>query len=133
MGFARPLPARSGALPWTASNSATLVPMFAPGTRPRPPTSPAHRSLITSPNRFLHHQHVKPARVERQQQAQVVDLDLVELQERKIVGHLAGGVQEQAVAQGQHVGFVAKRDPTPPAVAGQLEGEADDAPRTPCG
>ena len=28
------------------------LPMLAPGTTPRPPTRPAHRSLITSPNRF---------------------------------------------------------------------------------
>src|SRR6185437_15922958 len=40
LGFATPLPAISGAVPCTASKMAPLIPMFAPGARPRPPTSP---------------------------------------------------------------------------------------------
>ena len=47
-GFATPFPARSGAVPCTASNTAAWSPMFAPGTTPRPPTSPAHRAILQS-------------------------------------------------------------------------------------
>ena len=48
-GLATPAPAMSGAEPWTASNTARSSPKLAPGTTPSPPTSPAHKSLITSP------------------------------------------------------------------------------------
>ena len=44
-GSPGPCPAMSGALPCTGSNTAYSQPMFAPGIRPRPPTSPAQRSL----------------------------------------------------------------------------------------
>ena len=53
VGFAMPLPAMSGAVPCTASKIAAPSPMFAPGARPRPPTSPAVRSERMSPNRFI--------------------------------------------------------------------------------
>jgi hypothetical protein len=43
VGFAFPCPAMSGALPCTASNTAWLSPMLAPGTMPIPPTSPADK------------------------------------------------------------------------------------------
>ena len=36
-------------VPCTASKTAVWAPMFAPGTRPRPPTSPAQRSETMSP------------------------------------------------------------------------------------
>ena len=49
IGFARPFPAMSGALPCTGSNTAYSQPMFAPGIRPSPPTNPAHRSDRMSP------------------------------------------------------------------------------------
>src|SRR6266849_6204835 len=49
VGLARPLPAMSGAVPWTASKIAQRSPRFAPGTTPRPPTSPAHKSDTMSP------------------------------------------------------------------------------------
>ena len=52
IGFATPLPAMSGALPWTGSNTAYSHPRFAPAARPSPPTSPAHRSEMMSPYRF---------------------------------------------------------------------------------
>src|SRR5690606_1876472 len=52
-GLATPLPAMSGAEPWTASKIAASVPMLAPGARPRPPTRPAHRSEMMSPNRLV--------------------------------------------------------------------------------
>src|SRR5690606_32157751 len=50
-GLAMPLPAMSGAEPCTASKIAASVPMLAPGARPRPPTRPAQRSEMMSPNR----------------------------------------------------------------------------------
>ena len=49
VGLARFWPAMSGALPCTASNTADLAPMFAPGTTPSPPTRPAQRSETMSP------------------------------------------------------------------------------------
>src|SRR5205809_131257 len=53
IGFTLFWPAYLGALPWIASNIATpFSPMFAPGATPRPPTSPATRSLTMSPYRF---------------------------------------------------------------------------------
>ena len=79
IGLASPLPAMSGALPWTASNTAYALPRFAPGTSPSPPTSPAHRSRDHVAEQVLHHQHVELGRVERQLQADVVDRLLLEL------------------------------------------------------
>ena len=52
VGFASFRPACFGALPCTASNIAQSLPIFALGARPRPPTSPAHRSDTMSPYRF---------------------------------------------------------------------------------
>ena len=52
VGFATFWPAMSGAEPWTGSYMQTSSPMFPPGAMPRPPTSPAMRSLRMSPNMF---------------------------------------------------------------------------------
>lgn len=52
-GLAIPFPAMSGALPCTASKMAAPVPMLPPGASPRPPTSPAARSLRMSPNMLV--------------------------------------------------------------------------------
>ena len=52
-GFTIPFPAMSGALPWTASNTAYSSPILAPGTTPSPPTRPAPRSEMMSPYRFI--------------------------------------------------------------------------------
>jgi len=49
VGLARPLPAISGALPWTASKMEASFPMFPDGVRPRPPMRPAERSDRISP------------------------------------------------------------------------------------
>src|SRR5438067_7653012 len=48
-------PAYLGALPWVASKTAPLLPMLAPGARPRPPIMPAPRSEMMSPYRFGQH------------------------------------------------------------------------------
>ena len=53
VGFAMPLPAMSGAVPCTASKMLMLRPMLALGAKPRPPTSPAARSLTMSPCRLV--------------------------------------------------------------------------------
>jgi hypothetical protein len=54
VGLAMPLPAMSGAVPWTASNIATPPsPILAAGATPRPPTRPAARSERMSPKRFI--------------------------------------------------------------------------------
>ena len=66
--------------------------MFAPGTTPSPPTSPAHRSLITSPNRFSITSTSNRVGSQDQLQAHVVDRLLLELDERELVGHLAGAL-----------------------------------------
>src|SRR6185503_4973391 len=52
VGLAMPLPAMSGALPCTASKTPISSPRLAPGTTPRPPTRPAHRSETMSPYRL---------------------------------------------------------------------------------
>ena len=49
LGFARPLPAMSGALPWIASNMLILSPMFALPAMPTLPVSSAVTSLMMSP------------------------------------------------------------------------------------
>ena len=49
IGLTRFWPAYLGALPCVASNTAPLVPMFAPGARPSPPIMPAPRSEMMSP------------------------------------------------------------------------------------
>ena len=56
VGFAMPLPTRSGAVPCTASISASPpAPMLPDGVRPRPPMSPAQRSEMMSPYRLGMH------------------------------------------------------------------------------
>ena len=52
VGFARFLPAMSGAVPCTASNTLAASPMFPEGVSPSPPMSPAPRSLAMSPYRL---------------------------------------------------------------------------------
>ena len=49
VGLARPLPAMSGAEPWTASYMIVSGPMFADPVTPRPPTRPETRSETMSP------------------------------------------------------------------------------------
>ena len=49
IGLAISFPAISGALPWTASNIAISLPIFAAGATPRPPINPAIRSDKISP------------------------------------------------------------------------------------
>src|SRR5919109_1565373 len=49
VGFTLFCPLYFGADPWVASKMAPLVPMFAPGARPSPPTIPAPKSDTMSP------------------------------------------------------------------------------------
>ena len=63
VGLAMLLPAMSGALPCTASNTPMSPPRLAAPTTPSPPTSPAHRSETMSPYRFGSTQHVELLRV----------------------------------------------------------------------
>lgn len=49
VGLARPLPAMSGAEPWTASKMDASLPMLPEGVRPRPPMRPADKSERMSP------------------------------------------------------------------------------------
>ena len=53
IGLAIPFPAISGADPWTGSNNAPSLPIFADGINPSPPTRPAPSSDNMSPNRFV--------------------------------------------------------------------------------
>ena len=48
-GFARFVPAKRGAVPWVASNTAAVSPTCPPGATPSPPISPAATSDTTSP------------------------------------------------------------------------------------
>ena len=52
LGLAMPLPAMSGALPWMASNMATVSPMLAEPPRPTEPVISAAMSLMMSPYRL---------------------------------------------------------------------------------
>jgi len=49
VGLATNFPLCFGADPCTGSNTASLPPILAPGTTPRPPTSPAAKSESMSP------------------------------------------------------------------------------------
>ena len=77
----------------------------------------------------FHHQDIVARRVERQFQAQAIDVNLLELQKGVIVGHRPRRRQEQTVAQRQHVVLVTEGDPAPALRPCQLEGVADDALR----
>ena len=97
IGLANPLPAMSGALPWTASNTAILRADVCPRHQSQPADQARAQVADHVAEQVLHHQHVELRRVERQLQAQANRLAISSnSEERIVVGHLAGRRQEQA-------------------------------------
>ena len=82
IGLASPLPAMSGALPWTASNTAYRAADVRPRHHAQPADQPGAQVADHVAEQVLHHQHVELRRVEGQLQAHVVDRLLLELDER---------------------------------------------------
>ena len=126
-GLAMPLPAMSGAEPCTASKIAASVPMLAPGARPRPPTRPAHRSEMMSPNRLVVTMMSNCSGLHHQLHAAVVDDHLVALDVGILRRDFARDLQEQARGRLQDVGLVHHRDLLAAGAAREVEGVAHDA------
>lgn len=101
---ATPLPAMSGALPWTGSTSVKLSPALALGASPSPPTSAAAASLRMSIN-WGHHHVVSPRFPDQTIDHGVDDLffynDLM-----KLLRHCQTGCSKEPVGHAEHVGFV---------------------------
>src|SRR5262249_49904649 len=122
IGFARPFPAMSGALPCTASNTAYRAPRFAPGTRPNPPTNPPHTGARDgAPKRFLHPTPGDRGGAGAQSQAEVADRHRGEPDDGDPAAPLGGALEKQAARQAHDVGFGAEGEELPPAAPGELE------------
>ena len=102
------------------------MPRFAPGTTPSPPTSPAHRSLITSPNRFsiTSTSNLVGSSTSSRQTLSIGFSSNCD--ERELVGDFAGTLKEQAVSHAHHVGLVAEGHFAAPLIASQFERIAHD-------
>jgi signal transduction histidine kinase len=84
----------------------------------------AHQVAI----KIAHHHHVELLRSGHHLHAAVVHDDFLDLQVRKILGHGAKRLQEQAVGQLEDVGLVDAGHLLAPGPAGPVEGEAEEAP-----
>ena len=122
-GFARFLPAMSGALPWTASNTAMSLPRLADPTTPRPPTNPAHKSETISPYRFGMTRTSNCRGVEHQLHAGGIDDFLAVLDIRVQAGYCSNAFEKETVTKFHDVRLV-YRGHLPTAVAARVvEGE----------
>ena len=129
LGFARRLPAMSGALPCTASNTAQLSPRFAPGTTPSPPTRPGAQVGEDVAVEVLEQQHVELRRVLHELHAAVVDDDLAVADPRMIARHAPRALEEEPVRELQDVRLVDGADLAAPFALGEREGVARDPQR----
>ena len=126
VGLAIPLPAMSGAEPWTASKTAIPSPMFALGARPRPPTRPAVRSDTMSPNRFSMTITSNECGLSTSFIAAASMIAIVESDIRERLGNASAGAQEETVAEFEDVRFVNARDALATLAAGRFECESGD-------
>ena len=118
VGFARPLSGDVGrAAVHRLEHRARRRRCSRPGTTPRPPTSPAHRSDTMSPYRFGSTQHVELLGVHHQLHARRVDDALVVLDVGVVARRRARALEEQPVAELHDVGLVDRRDALAPVRA----------------
>ena len=123
-----PLPAMSGAEPWTASKTAASSPMLAPGHDAQAADQAGAEVADQVAVEVLHQQHVEAGRVLHQLHAAGVDDQLLVLDVRVLVlVDAAGAAEEQAVGHLHDVGLVEDGDLLPVAARGVAEGEAGDA------
>jgi hypothetical protein len=101
--------------------------------RARHQAEPAHQARAhvgdDVAEEVLEEEHVERLRVARELERHVVDLEIVDLDERVRLGDLAHHVAEQPVGEAHHRGLVRERDPAAALVLRVVEGEARDRRR----
>ena len=106
VGLARPLPAMSGAVPWTASNMARLVADVAAGDYAEAADQAGSKIAHHVAVKIGQKQHVKLLRVQDHLHAGVVHDHFFVFDFLVMLGDGADGFQKQAIGKLHDIGFV---------------------------